>query len=210
MARRAPQKLGASVTTAVQTPLPSAHEAASKNSTDTRQRDSSGHRAQPQPGSASGPGPALRTYRGDVLARSRELQGRDEVCDALPNHLLPRREAMQVCEEPVAGCHGALGGKAGVSLVTHVSCASALNLTEPPCLPAEGKAMGAPPAPPLEVQPPSERRLPSPARRSQTRVPPGTHRSPAHAGGSRTTHTLGTPRRPRVRPACRPPPGGDV
>lgn len=96
-----------------------------------------------------------------------------------------------------------------LSLVTHASCASALNLTEPPCLPAEGKAVGAPPAPPLEVQgqrqPPPEHRLPSPARCSHTHVPPGTRRSPAHAGGSGTTHTTSTPA-PALSAACVPAP----
>lgn len=80
----------------------------------TLDRDSSSHRAQLRPGNASGQGPALRTYHGDMLARRGELQGRDEVCDVLSNHLLPRREAVQVREEPITGCHGALGGKASV------------------------------------------------------------------------------------------------
>lgn len=185
------------VTTAVQTPLLAGHGAGPENSTDRSQRDASGHRAQPRPGSAGGLGPALRTYHGDVLARRGELQGRDEVCDVLPNHLLSRCKAMQVREEPVAGRHGALGGKAGVEPCDPRFLRFSLNLTEPPCLPEEGKAVDAPAAPPLEVQgqrePPSECRLPPPARYSQTRVPPGTRGSPAHAGGSRTTHTTGTP-----------------
>lgn len=126
--------------TAVQTPLLAGHGAGPENSIDRSQRDASGHRAQPRPGSAGGLGPALRTYRGDVLARRGELQGRDEVCDVLPNHLLPRCKAMQVREEPVAGRHGALGGKAGVEPCDPRFLRFSLNLTEPPCLPEEGKA----------------------------------------------------------------------
>lgn len=124
----------------MQTPLLAGHGAGPENSIDRSQRDASGHRAQPQPGSAGGLGPALRTYRGDVLARRGELQGRDEVCDVLPNHLLPRCKAMQVCEEPVAGRHGTLGGKAGVEPWDPRFLRFSLNLTEPLCLPEEGKA----------------------------------------------------------------------
>lgn len=56
---------------------------------------------------------ARGSYLGDGLARRRELHGRDQVCDVLPDHLLPGLVAMQVSKETVARRYGSLGGKAG-------------------------------------------------------------------------------------------------
>lgn len=56
---------------------------------------------------------ARGSYLGDGLARRRELHGRDQVCDALPDHLLPGLVAVQVSKETVARRYGSLRGKAG-------------------------------------------------------------------------------------------------
>lgn len=48
------------------------------------------------------------SYLWDRLARRRESQGRDQVCDVLPNHILPRREPMKVSKEIIAGCDSSL------------------------------------------------------------------------------------------------------
>jgi hypothetical protein len=44
------------------------------------------------------------SYLWDMTARRRELYGRDQVCDALPNHILPRRKPMEMSIVTIAGC----------------------------------------------------------------------------------------------------------
>ena len=67
-------------------------------------------------------------YLWEALARHRELQGGDQVCDMLPGHRVLTLVAMQVGEDAVTGRDGALGGKGG--LVMAAPCTSAADVTE--------------------------------------------------------------------------------
>lgn len=86
----------------------------------------------PPPPPSVSPGKAgrgVRAHLRDALARCRELQGRDQLCDVLPSQLIPTLVAMQMGKDAVARYDRSLGGKART--VTTVSCTPASDCTEP-------------------------------------------------------------------------------
>lgn len=71
----------------------------------------------------------VRAHLRDALARCRELQGRDQLCDVLPSQLVPTLVAVQMGKDTVARRDRSLGGKA--STVITVSCTPASGCAEP-------------------------------------------------------------------------------